>query len=298
MVQTQQLSNDFSLILAPYKLRIEKMLKDYIPFLGDKNELRDACEYALMAGGKRFRPALVLMIGDSLKKEADLSHAALAVEFFHTASLIADDLPCMDNDDERRNLPTVHKVYGETVALLATYVLIAAGYECLAKNASDLKKGKVVHAANSDSICTLALENASYNTGLLGATGGQFLDVFPPNLSVETLRDIIHKKTVSLFEIAFIFGWLYGGGDIESCDKVKKAASHFGMAFQIADDFEDVVQDAKNGRSVNMVAVCGEADAKKMFHEELMGFKVVLKDLGLAHSPLQDLMDLLQNRVS
>lgn len=287
----------FSKILDPYKTRVEKIINDYIPLLGDKTHLRDACAYALQGGGKRFRPALVLMLGDIQGKGVDVSKAALAVEFFHTASLIADDLPCMDNDDERRNRPTVHKVFGETVALLASYALIASGYECLSKNATELRQANVPFAADCDRICTLALDNASYNTGLLGATGGQFLDVFPPNLTVATLRDIIHKKTISLFEISFMLGWLYSGGNIAACDKVKKAASHFGMAFQIADDLDDMAQDIKNGRKVNLATVCGEATAKKMFHEEIAGFTSILRDLNLEHSALQQLATHLASQI-
>lgn len=280
----------FAKILTPYKLKFEKSLKEYIPSLGEKSQLRDACEYALLSDGKRFRPALVYMMQEALGSKADVTKAAFAVEFFHTASLIADDLPCMDNDDERRNRPATHKVFGETTALLATYALIAAGYECLAKNAQELGPA-------GDRVCTLALENAAYNTGLLGATGGQFLDVYPPDLSVATLRDILHKKTVSLFEISFMLGWLYGGGDIGLCDKVKKAASHFGMAFQIADDFDDIEQDKKNGRQVNMALVCGEASARKMFRDEVIAFKETLKELNLSHSHLQSLIDLLENQL-
>lgn len=287
------IQSEISQILTPYKQRFEKALHHHIPLLGAKSHVRDACEYALLGGGKRFRPALVYMVSDALKKNVDISKAALAVEFFHTASLIADDLPCMDNDDERRNQPTVHKVYGETVALLASYALIASGYECLAKNAQDLKKSKAPFASHCDQICTIALENASYNTGLFGATGGQFLDVFPPNLDLPTLREIIHKKTVSLFEISFMFGWLYGGGNIDHCDEVKKAASHFGMAFQIADDFDDMAQDAKNGRKVNIPSVCGVQKAKKMFHEEIHRFKISLDKIGLSNSPLLSLIDII-----
>ncbi len=163
-----------------YRKRIEAQIKDSILTLGNKTHLRDACEYALLNGGRRFRPVLVMMVADAIGKKADVSQAALAIEFFHTASLVADDLPCMDDDDERRQKPSLHKVYGETIALLVSYALIAAGYECLAKNAQALRQSNASFSHNSDRICTLALENATYNTGLQGATGGQFLDVFSP----------------------------------------------------------------------------------------------------------------------
>jgi len=82
--------------------RIEQEIARSILSFGEKTKLRDACEYALTNGGKRFRPLIVLLIAEGLGKGLNVSEAALSVEFFHTASLIADDLPCMDNDDERR----------------------------------------------------------------------------------------------------------------------------------------------------------------------------------------------------
>lgn len=279
--------------LKPYKKRIEAKLAESIDSFGSKTVLRDACEYALMNEGKRFRPALVYIIADSLGHPIDVSQSALAIEFFHTASLIADDLPCMDDDDERRNRPSLHKAYNEATALLASYGLIAAGYECLAKNAEIIKNSNVSFSKDSDRICVLALENATFNTGLFGATGGQFLDVFPPDLSVATMRDVIHKKTVSLFEISFVFGWLFGGGKIDLLDNVKQAASHFGMAFQIADDIGDMAQDLKNGRQVNMANVCGKEAALEMFREEMLGFNRQLKILKLETSPLKNMSDAL-----
>ena len=121
--------------MRPYQKLIEEKLLESISRLGPKNHVRDACEYALLNGGKRFRPALVLMVAADIGYDVDVIPAALGIEYFHTASLIADDLPCMDNDDERRNKPTTHRVYGESTALLATYALIAAGYACVAENA-------------------------------------------------------------------------------------------------------------------------------------------------------------------
>lgn len=283
--------------LKLYKEKTEAKIKEELTNLGPQNKLRDACEYALTNGGKRFRPALVYMIADALGYRADVSYAALAVEFFHTASLIADDLPCMDDDDERRDKPSLHKVYGESIALLASYALIAHGYECLAKNAKALHEAKMPHSHQKDRICTLALENATYNTGLLGATGGQFLDIFPPDLSLQTLREVIQKKTCSLFEISFVFGWLYGGGRIEFLPKVKQAALHFGMAFQIADDLGDVDQDAANERKVNVAGVFGAESAKQMFHEEINFYKKTLSELGIDVSNLQALADRLVEKV-
>lgn len=279
-------------VLGPYKAQIERKIEESINDLGNKNGLRDACQYALMTGGKRYRPALVMMIAKGLGYGVDVSSAALGVEFFHTASLIADDLPCMDNDDFRRDKPTLHKTFGEPVALLASYVLIASGYGYLAKNGDQIRKSDLPFAHEWDRL-TKVLENATYTTGIFGASGGQYLDLFPPNLSYETLKEAIFKKTVSLFELSFVLGWAFGGGSLQKLDLVKKAAAHFGFAFQIADDLGDVAQDAANNRMVNMATVCGLENAKKMFCDEVAFFRQTLKELDFNSHELAFLADLL-----
>jgi geranylgeranyl diphosphate synthase type II len=284
--------------LDHYRLLIEAEINRTISFLGPSSPLRDACEYALTNGGKRYRPIIAFLVAEALGLNAPVMPAALGVEFFHTASLVADDLPCMDDDDLRRDLPATHRQHGEATALLVSYALIAAGYESLAKNTALLKAGGLPHSELGDQICVIALENATYNTGLWGATGGQFIDLFPPNLELETLRNVIHKKTVSLFEVAFVFGWAYGGGALELLPKVKQLASHYGMAFQIADDLDDIKQDASNGHSVNLAAVVGMEKAVKMFHEEIHSYALMLKELGVATPQLLFLAETLKEKVA
>lgn len=295
---TIQTPFSFATILEPYKQLIEQKLNESIEQLGIKNSLRDACEYALLNGGKRFRPALVFMIAKAIGYNVDVSQAAMGIEFFHTASLIADDLPCMDNDDERRNKPTTHRVYGESIALLATYGLISAGYACLVKNAHVIKHSCHPFANQSDHLCVLALENATYNTGLCGATGGQFLDLIPPNLSLPVIQEVINKKTVTLFEISFVLGWLFGGGDLNQLDLVKKSAAHFGMAFQIADDLDDMLQDLTHEHALNIANILGKERTRQMFHEEIEQFNHTLEHLNLNHSDLQALARLLVFQVN
>lgn len=280
-------------LLLPYQEQIKQAIKAHIPLLGPKNLLREACEYALLNGGKRIRPAFVLMLGKALGGAADVMPAALAIEFFHSASLVADDLPCMDDDDERRNKPSVHKKYGENLAILVSYALIAAGYNAYVHNARLLQHARLPHSPHSEAICVLTLENATYNTGLNGATGGQFLDISPPDLSLETLREVMHKKTVSLFEISFVSGWLYGGGKISALPLVKKAASHFGMAFQLLDDIQDMQQDALNERFVNMAAVKGLEATENMIRTEIALYKQTLTELGIALPEMFEIVDLI-----
>ncbi|MDP1879490.1 MAG: polyprenyl synthetase family protein [Parachlamydiaceae bacterium] len=285
-------------ILAPYQNMIENLIKKKILQFGTKNSLRDACEYALLNGGKRFRPALVFMIAKGLGHNMDVTEAAMGIEFLHTASLIADDLPCMDNDSERRNKPSLHCVYGESVALLASYALISAGYACFAYNTEVIKKSHHPLAHQSDYLCTLAIENVSQNTGISGAVSGQYLDLSPPNLSLALVKEILQKKTVTLFEISFVLGWLFGGGDLTQLDLVKKSAAHFGMAFQIADDLSDMEQDLANQHPLNLANIYGVKPALEMFHEEISGFNQTLDDLKLKNSDLKVLSDFLCHQTS
>jgi geranylgeranyl diphosphate synthase type II len=268
-------------ILLKYQERVENLIRQNLSLFGSTDGLTEACCYALTNGGKRYRPCLVLMVAEALGHAADVTYAALATEFFHTASLVADDLPCMDNEDQRRDKPSLHKVYGEATALLVTYALIAAGNECIAKNAQVIKASNLPFSGRADEIGILALQNAAYNSGIFGATGGQYIDIYPKDHTEATIREVILKKTVSLFENSFVFGWLYGGGPLDQLDKVRKAAYHFGMAFQIADDLGDMDQDVINQRHMNMANLFGKEASEEMFHVELRKFLSVITELPM-----------------
>ncbi len=275
-----------------YRDIIEKEIAKSISSFGERTKLRDACEYALTNGGKRLRPLLVLMIAEALEKGFNVSPAALSVEFFHTASLIADDLPCMDNDEERRDKPSVHKIYGETVALLASYALITAGFEKIHQNAALMPGG----IPENDRICVMALECATHCSGILGATGGQFLDLFPPqNMNLEILRKMVYRKTVTLFEVSFVFGWLFGGGDPDRLSDIKTTAYHLGMAFQIADDIKDLDQDSKKSSGANIARFIGKERAHLLFEEEMQHFEKGLRDLSLSTPSFDKLCQLLRS---
>ncbi len=277
--------------------KIEQEIARSISSLGEKNKLRDACEYALTNGGKRFRPLIVYLVAEGLGHGLNVSEAALSVEFFHTASLIVDDLPCMDNDDERRDKPSAHKVYGETIAILASYALITGAFGKIHRNTELLRQAGAPFAALCDRVATLALENASNCAGILGATGGQFYDMFPPSFTLDNLKQVIYKKTVTLFEVSFVFGWLFGGGDLLQLQRVRKAAYHFGMAFQIADDLLDIDQDEKMEREVNLARFVGKERAQGVFEEEMRAFEFCLKELKLDTPSFQKMQQMLRGYV-
>ncbi len=269
-----------------YRNRIEAEIQKAISQMGEKTKLRDACEYALKSGGKRLRPLFVLMISNALGYGLDAIQSALSVEFFHTASLIADDLPCMDDDNERRSRPSLHRVFEESVALLASYTFIACGYEGIYKN-GQLMKADPRFSKNADAATIACLEIATRCAGIKGATNGQFLDLFPPDAKLETIQKIIAQKTVTLFQISFVFGWLFGGGDLALLKKVEDTAYHLGMAFQIADDLQDESQDASHFCEINITAALGRSRAFDLFEGEMERFEAGLKELRIWNSDFE-----------
>jgi geranylgeranyl diphosphate synthase, type II len=263
-------------LIAPYKERIENELRKVIETLGSKTPIHDAIEYALLGQGKRFRPTIVYMVAEALGKEADVvTPSAVAVEVFHTASLIADDLPCMDNDDFRRGKPTVHKAFGETVALLSGLSLFAIGYDYIAKNATKNKE-----------LCGLAVSHAARINGYSCLISGQYLDIFPKSFDKEGIYEIIEKKTASLFELSFLLGWIFADGEHDKIPLVQKLAFSFGAAFQILDDIDDMKKDEEGKRKVNFANLFGKDEAKKAVQKHIAEYKEILSSLKINTSSL------------
>lgn len=254
------------------------------------SKLYEPIAYALSSGGKRMRPLLVLCIAEPLGFLEGALKAALAVELFHTASLVADDLPCMDNAARRRFKPTLHRAYDEATALLVSYSLISHGYAALAQGGE-----KLLQTFDDGAIrMTRAFQVVSLQTGVHGACGGQFLDMTNQEFDERSLRRLIEMKTASLFDIAFSLGWLYGGGECVKLAKVQKAAGHFGMAYQIADDFADLEEDLKMNRASSFPLCVGQERAKELFTQETKAFSLAFSELGL---PSEQLVAALQGRL-
>ncbi len=265
------------LIISPYKKRFEELLKEREDKgeYGPVDELRRASLYALSSGGKRFRPAIVWMVSEALgqEKSSSCDNPALAVEYFHTASLIADDLPCMDNDDFRRGVPTTHKAFKESTALLASFSLIALGFESIAK--TPLPKGA------SHEIYQRAVLEASQTMGAMGLIGGQTIDLSPPDHEKETIEQIIDMKTGALFDLSFTLGWLFGGGALDHLSSVHKLACDFGRAFQILDDLDDLEKDLSQGKMINFAVTFGIQEAVSEIHRYAESTIATMKEIGL-----------------
>ena len=271
------------------KNEIESALKQAFP---ESNELSKAISYALLSGGKRIRPLIVHYISEALGYNLPVMDAALAVEFFHTASLIADDLPCMDNDDYRRGKKSVHEMFGETVALLASYALITEAFKKIEENGRKMRLTSDQHASKAFEAVTIALEQASRSAGIQGAVLGQYFDLLGAKkeaLTEELLEKIIYLKTGTLFEGAFVLGWVFGGGDFDKLDQVKKLARHFGTAFQVRDDLKDLLHDHEEG-GLNFALFIGEDLARERFHLEIAKCSALLEDLPIDSSKLRFLL--------
>lgn len=223
------------IILKTYCEKIEEQLLEYTK---NKDSLQgvvyQAMEYSLMAGGKRLRPVLMLefcrMCGGDVSKYPDI---ACTIEMIHTFSLIHDDLPCMDDDDYRRGMPSCHKAFPENIALLAGDALNTLAIETIAKAAIE---GRI--SADKAVMLISVLGNA---VGAEGMIGGQVIDLESEgkDISVDTLNTLQEKKTGALIEAACVMGVILAG----KFDKITAAANYagaLGKAFQIVDDILDV----------------------------------------------------------
>jgi geranylgeranyl diphosphate synthase type II len=202
--------------------------------------LQKAMAYSLLAGGKRLRPILVLGGYEAACVASggavDLSRAlptACALEMIHTYSLIHDDLPAMDNDDFRRGRPTNHKVFGESLAILAGDGLLTEAFAVVAE--SQAEPAAVVDVVR-------ALGRAA---GAAGMVGGQVIDIEATGqpVDLELLRRVHRKKTGDLLAVAVWAGGRLGGASPEILDRLRQYANALGLAFQIIDDVLDITAD-------------------------------------------------------
>lgn len=259
-------------------------------FLGT-NKLSQAISYALLSGGKRIRPQIVCYIAEGLGHNLPVLEAALAVEFFHTASLIADDLPCMDNDTLRRGKKSVHAVFGESVALLASYALISEAFKKIEENGRKMALNELFFPKAYEATI-IGLEEASRAAGIKGAVLGQYYDLFHESEGKMTeafLEELMYLKTGTLFQGAFVLGWVFGGGEFSYLDEVRRLARHMGLAFQIRDDLKDLAQDDKNG-SVNFALLVGKELAQERFHLEINSALELLDNLPIEKTKLRSLL--------
>ena len=225
--------------LAEWTPRVEASLGTLLP--PDDEEPRTvhaAMRYSVLAGGKRLRPALVLLGARAAGgSEEDVLGVACAVEFVHTYSLIHDDLPAMDDDDYRRGRPSCHKQFGEATAILAGDALNTYAFEVIARTAPHPSRV----AALVGELCTAA--------GTRGMVGGQVADLDAEQLQTESwdglppdvdlVRAIHERKTGALLTASLRLGAIACGADDELLERLGRVGARIGLAFQIVDDVLD-----------------------------------------------------------
>ncbi|MGE0496739.1 MAG: polyprenyl synthetase family protein [Ramlibacter sp.] len=199
--------------------------------------LGDAMRYAVLDGGKRLRPLLVLAACEAVQgnEEAAL-RAACASELIHAYSLVHDDMPCMDNDVLRRGKPTVHVQFGEATALLAGDALQALAFELLVPD------GPAVPSAIQAALCRLLAHAA----GHAGMAGGQAIDLASVGcaLTEEQLRAMHRLKTGALLQGSVMMGAACGGPSAPAQAALRDYGAALGLAFQVVDDILDVTADS------------------------------------------------------
>lgn len=262
-----------------YRAAVEEALQGL--FLRNKpyRRLQEAMRYSLLAGGKRVRPVMVLAFCEALGGETQVALSlGAALECVHTYSLIHDDLPCMDDDDLRRGRPTCHKVYGETMAVLAGDALQAEAFRLIsiAPGLSAEQRIEAVHALSA--AC-----------GGDGMVAGQVLDVDGLAHSEEELRDLCLRKTGGLLAAAADLGCIAAGASREVRRQAASYAEHIGLAFQIRDDMLDVIADQDEfGKPVGS----DKEEGKRTF-VDLLGLErcgeLVAEETRLAKEAIADL---------
>ena len=238
----------FKDVMEGYQKTVEAYLQTLFAEDAPQKQLFDAMRYSLLAGGKRIRPILVLefcrICGGETEKALPF---AAAIEMVHTYSLIHDDLPCMDNDDLRRGKPTNHKVYGETLAVLAGDALQPAAYELILER---------VPGTRERLACALLLAEAS---GPDGMVAGQVLDTLHHPSTEAELAEVHRLKTGCMIRAACVMGCAAADASAEMREAACTYAEKLGLAFQIRDDMLDVMGDqAEFGKPIGSDAEQGK----------------------------------------
>ena len=231
-------------VLQDHVDEINDLIVDYLPLPDSHNEeLADAIRYAVMGGGKRLRPMLMLetfrMFAHGRPEPEILFAFMSAVECIHTYSLIHDDLPAMDDDEYRRGQLTVHAKYGEAAGILTGDALLNLAYEIIFQAIEGSEEPDDYMGGIS------AARVLSSKAGMFGMVGGQYLDVYAdkhPEFAVdrECLDYIYRNKTSALIEASMMMGAILGGAPDIEIDVVEKMARYIGIAFQVQDDILDV----------------------------------------------------------
>ena len=257
-----KLSDSTSVWLQRSTERVDQaILKSFDDQVSAASGLKTAMHYAATGGGKRVRPLLIYatasLAGKELDQVAGIDACAVAVELFHTYSLVHDDLPCMDNDDLRRGRPTVHKAFDEASALLVGDALQTMAFQLIAQSAlNDAQKVQVI-------------TSLSVAGGMAGMAGGQAIDLASVGKQLtQNELELMHRlKTGALLRTAVQIGAIAVNFNEQEKKSLDVFASALGLAFQVVDDVLDASSDSQTlGKTAGK-----DAAANKPTFVSLMG---------------------------
>lgn len=285
-----------------YRDIIEARLFDIVDECGAPAQLKSAMRYSLEAGGKRLRPVMTLYVCDMLG--GDIERAlpfACALEMIHTYSLIHDDLPCMDNDDFRRGMPSNHKVFGEANAVLAGDGLLSLAFDTMLTAISNDPSEREINAARA----------VSGGAGVKGMIAGQTADLASERggaRDIDTLRFIHKNKTGAMIRAALLAGGYIAGAAAEQLNALGEFGYAYGDLFQQTDDILDIEgsfesmgktlgKDAAEDK-LTYVALLGLNEAKKKACEAAENALAALDIFGEKAALLRKLTEATVNRRS
>ncbi|OYU29957.1 MAG: polyprenyl synthetase [Comamonadaceae bacterium PBBC2] len=263
-------SFDLKAWMQPHLARVEVALAEGIA-QPSPADLGEAMRYAVLDGGKRLRPLLVLATAEAVGGDmAAALRAACAIELIHAYSLVHDDMPCMDNDVLRRGKPTVHVQFGEASAMLAGDAMQALAFEVLTPEAG-------MAPALQARLCALLARSA----GHAGMAGGQAIDLASTGkpLDETTLRDMHRRKTGALLQASVLMGAATGPCNPQTWAALSAYGNALGLAFQVVDDILDVTQASdKLGKTAGK-----DLDANKPTYVTVLGLEEARRQARTLH---------------
>jgi geranylgeranyl diphosphate synthase type II len=279
---------------------VDAVLGRWVPAEAENPEvIHKAMRYSLFAGGKRIRPILTIAAARTVMDSPEgVENAAATLELIHTYSLIHDDLPALDNDDLRRGRPTCHKVFGESIAILAGDALLTLAFEVLSR----------LRGISAECIVRLVAELAKASGTVGGMIGGQVNDMQGEGKEpTAALLDSIHRaKTGALLRASVRMGAIYARASEEELRALSAFGEHAGLAFQIVDDLLDIESPSEAlGKTagkdqaqhkITFPAVYGLSRSREMAEEQRKKAHAALQRFGGRADRLRQIADFIVQR--
>jgi geranylgeranyl diphosphate synthase type II len=279
---------DLTQLLDDRRRQIEDALDRFLPGAETApSEIHAAMRYAVLSPGKRLRPIITLCVADVVGADAAASlRAACAVEFVHTASLILDDLPCMDDASERRGRLALHRAYSLETALLAAFGLLAEAFSHAA--AAEPRD------ASGPCVCGVLAEAV----GTKGLVFGQHLDLSAAGapMSVAELKAMHDRKAGALFVAAVRMPLLIAHAPEADAARLAQFAASLGLAFQITDDLLDSRDSSEDDNKSTFVTVQSEAEAAAQVEALTREATGLLASFGPKAEPLRQMIAYVASR--